>query len=73
MPTRRRCCAGCAGWPPVAPTVSEAGREVFWLRLKAPGRKVFLIVDHLKVHHANQVKTWVAAHAHEIELFHLPP
>ena len=35
-------------------------------------KKVFLIVDNLKVHHATKVTTWVAAHAHEIELFYLP-
>src|SRR5918997_862961 len=36
------------------------------------GRKVFLIVDNLKVHHAKKVKAWVASHAHEIALFYLP-
>jgi hypothetical protein len=36
------------------------------------GRKVFLIVDDLKVHHAKKVKAWVASHAHEIALFYLP-
>jgi transposase len=35
-------------------------------------QKVFLIVDNLKVHHAGKVKTWAAAHAHQIELFYLP-
>jgi transposase len=39
---------------------------------KDAGQKAFLIVDNLKVHHANKVKTWAAAHAHEIELFYLP-
>ena len=39
---------------------------------KDAGQKVFLIVDNLKVHHAAKVKTWVAAHTHEIELFYLP-
>jgi transposase len=39
---------------------------------KDAGRKVFLIVDNLKVHHARKVKAWVASHAHEIELFFLP-
>ena len=37
-----------------------------------PGRRSFLIVDNLKVHQASKVKTWVARHAHEIELFYLP-
>ena len=40
--------------------------------VKDAGQKVFLIVDNLKVHHANKVKAWVASHAHEIELFFLP-
>ena len=40
--------------------------------IKDAEQKVFLIVDNLKVHHASKVKTWVAAHAHEIELFYLP-
>jgi transposase len=40
--------------------------------VKDAGRKVFLVVDNLKVHHARRVKAWVASHAHEIELFYLP-
>ena len=36
-------------------------------------RKIFLIVDNLKVHHAKKVQAWVAAHPHKIELFFLPP
>ena len=39
---------------------------------KDAGRKVFLIVDNLKVHHARKVRAWVASHAHEIDLFFLP-
>jgi transposase len=40
--------------------------------VKDARRKVFLIVDNLKVHHARKVKAWVASHSHEIELFYLP-
>src|SRR4051794_16936956 len=40
--------------------------------IKDAGRKVFLVVDNLNVHHARKVKAWVASHAHEIELFYLP-
>jgi transposase len=52
----------------------NADRFIAFLRRlsKDAGQKVFLIVDNLEVHHANKVKTWVAAHAHEIELFYLP-
>ncbi|HEY0723106.1 MAG TPA: IS630 family transposase, partial [Pyrinomonadaceae bacterium] len=40
--------------------------------VKAAGKKVFLIVDNLRVHHAVKVSTWAAAHKDEIELFFLP-
>lgn len=36
-------------------------------------RKVFLILDNLKVHKAAKVRAWVAAHRDQIELFYLPP
>src|SRR4028118_985806 len=36
------------------------------------GRKVFLVVDNLKVHKAGKVQTWVESHGHEVELFYLP-
>jgi transposase len=35
-------------------------------------RKIFLIVDHLKVHDAAAVDAWVAEHQDQIELFYLP-
>lgn len=35
--------------------------------------KLFLIVDHLRVHHAVKVSKWVADHRDAIELFFLPP
>ena len=52
----------------------NADRFIAFLRRlgRDAGQKVFLIVDNLKVHHAAKVKKWVAAHAHEIELFYLP-
>ena len=52
----------------------NADRFIAFLRrlIKDAGQKVFLIVDNLKVHHAAKVTAWVAAHAHEIELFYLP-
>lgn len=37
------------------------------------GRKVYLILDNLKVHHSSLVSQWVDAHKDEIALFHLPP
>ena len=40
--------------------------------IKDAGRKVFLILDNLRVHHSKLVKAWVAEHRDEIELFYLP-
>lgn len=36
-------------------------------------RKVLLILDNLRVHHAKKVKVWLAKHRDEIEVFFLPP
>ena len=36
------------------------------------GKKVFLILDNLRVHHSKPVKAWVAEHKEQIELFYLP-
>jgi len=41
--------------------------------IKDSGRKVFLIVDNLRVHHAKKVRQWVEKHNDKIELFFLPP
>jgi transposase len=38
----------------------------------ARGRKVFLIVDNLRVHHARKVKQWVQEREDRIALFYLP-
>lgn len=37
------------------------------------GRKVFLILDNLKVHHSKVVSEWVKERKDKIELFFLPP
>jgi len=36
-------------------------------------RKVFLIIDNLKVHHGKIVAAWLEEHKDEIEVFFLPP
>jgi transposase len=36
------------------------------------GKKVFLILDNLRAHHAKPVKAWLAANAERIEVFYLP-
>lgn len=40
--------------------------------IKDAGKKVFLILDNLRVHHSKVVKAWVAEHSAQIELFYLP-
>lgn len=40
--------------------------------LRSADRKVFLILDNLRVHHARLVKAWVCEHADQIELYYLP-
>lgn len=35
-------------------------------------RKVFLVMDNLKVHHCKPVKEWLEAHKERIEVFYLP-
>lgn len=40
--------------------------------IKDAGKKVFLILDNLRVHHSKPVKTWVAERQDKIELFYLP-
>lgn len=36
-------------------------------------RKIFLIMDNLRVHHATKVRNWIEAHREDVELFFLPP
>lgn len=40
--------------------------------IKDSAKKVFLILDNLKVHHSHMVKDWLAEHKERIEVFHLP-
>lgn len=41
--------------------------------IKDAKRKIFLIVDNLRVHKAKAVRAWLADRADRIELFYLPP
>jgi transposase len=40
--------------------------------IKGASKKVFLILDNLRVHHSKLVKAWLAKHADRIEVFYLP-
>jgi transposase len=46
--------------------------DFFERLIKDAGRKVFVILDNLKVHHARIVKQWLALHTKQIEVFYLP-
>jgi len=41
--------------------------------VKDTDKKVFLILDNLRVHHAKKVMAWLDKHKARIELFYLPP
>ena len=47
--------------------------DFLWRLIKGIPQKVFLILDNLKVHHANKVSECVEKHKDRIELFYLPP
>lgn len=40
--------------------------------IKDADRKVFLILDNLRVHHAKKVRAWLAERSDRIEVFYLP-
>lgn len=40
--------------------------------IKSAGRKVYLILDNLRVHHAKIFKAWLAEHEDEMSVFYLP-
>lgn len=40
--------------------------------IKSSQKKVFLVLDNLKVHHAYVVQDWLSNHKDQIELFYLP-
>ena len=40
--------------------------------IKDAPKKVFLILDNLRVHHSKPVKAWLAEHEAQIEVFYLP-
>lgn len=46
--------------------------EFFEALIKQAGRKVFLVLDNLGVHHCAPVKQWLAEHKEQIEVFYLP-
>ena len=41
--------------------------------IQSSNKKVFMVVDNLRVHHAKVVKVWEKEHSKQIKLFYLPP
>ncbi len=46
--------------------------EFFQALIQQAGRKVFLVLDNLGVHHCKPVKKWLSEHGKQIEVFYLP-
>ena len=65
---------GSARWMVYAGALDSARLIEFLVRLVrlAGGRKVYLILDNLRVHHSKPVKQWLAAHREQIAVHHLP-
>ena len=64
---------GKAQWMIIDDTFdSEKRIEFLQALIKDAGKKVFLILDNLRVHHSKIVKAWVAERIDQIELFYLP-
>ena len=64
---------GALRWMVCDGAVTAATLIRFLQRLiRAAKRKVFLILDRLRVHRATRVRAWLAAHRAKIEVFSLP-
>jgi transposase len=71
------CVTLSAGSQPRSPigarSASVGGLIEFFEALVADaGRKVFLILDNLGVHHCKPVEQWLAGHSEQMEVFYLP-
>jgi transposase len=53
----------------------NAGKLIDFMRrlVRDSKKKVFLVLDNLRVHHAKKVMAWLEKHKGEIEVFYLPP
>ncbi len=64
---------GCARWQIIDGNFdSDRLIEFLELLIKDAGRKVFLILDSLRVHHSKPVKAWLEKNNEKIECFYLP-
>jgi transposase len=64
---------GCARWQIIDENFnSDRLIEFFELLIKDTEKKVFLILDNLRVHHSKPVKAWLEENKEKIECFYLP-
>ena len=64
---------GCARWQIIDGNFnSDRLIEFFELLIKDTEKKVFLILDNLRVHHSKPVKAWLEENKEKIECFYLP-
>ena len=64
---------GCARWQIIDGNFnSDRLIEFLELLIKDAGKKVFLILDNLRVHHSKPVKAWLEESKGKIECFYLP-
>jgi len=64
---------GCARWQIIDGNFnSDRLIEFLELLIKDAGKKVFLILDNLRVHHSKPVKAWLEENKEKIECFYLP-
>lgn len=67
---------GKANWMIIDGAFNHEKLIEFFIALVADGKrtnkKIFLILDNLKVHHCKPVKAWLEEHKDEIEVFYLP-
>lgn len=64
---------GCARWQIIDGNFdSDRLIEFLELLIKDAKKKVFLILDNLRVHHSKPVKAWLEINKEKIECFYLP-
>lgn len=65
---------GKVGWMIVEGSVNAEKFKDFLERLvRSAKRKVYLILDNLRVHHSKPVQKWLEEHKKDIRVFYLPP
>ena len=59
-------------YPAIAERAKREDVEFLAALVKDADKKIFLILDNLRVYHSKPVKAWLAEHKDQIEVFYLP-